>query len=33
MKIEAVRDCPIPKIIKELRGIMGLTGYYRKFIG
>ena len=31
-KIQAVRDWPIPKNIKEVRGFLGLTSYYRKCI-
>jgi hypothetical protein len=31
-KIQAVRDWPIPKNIKEVRSFLGLTSYYRKFI-
>ena len=31
-KIEAIINWPIPKTIKELRGSLGLAGYYRRFI-
>jgi hypothetical protein len=31
-KIEAIKQIPVPKTVKEDQSILGLSGYYGRFI-
>ena len=31
-KLEAIRNYPVPTKIKQVRGFLGLSGFYRRFI-
>ena len=32
VKIQAIKEWPVPRNLKELRGLLGFSGYYRKYI-
>lgn len=31
-KVQAIRDFPLPKTVKQLRGFLGMTNFYRRFL-
>ena len=31
-KVQVIQDWPMPKIVKEVRGFLGLARYYRKYV-